>query len=427
MGITQKTHSMCLAALVLALSFTGCKKNEPSKADFVPRYGKDKQGSIYIAGHYTNFEALEAEFDLFKNYYPAVDIHYDPLDNYNRTILPAVMGDEPPDIYFTFTWMLDKDGYRPLFDEAENLAIPDLGLDLDFIQKGSVIKGKESGRVLMIPIIASSYGMLVNENLFKKHGMDIPTDYRSLKDSVAKFKELGYSSPVLGFSDASWGGLFSTMAMPYFCSCISGNDEAIAKLNSLEPEAGVYLKDLLAFIQDFMDTGAVDLEEYSSLKKGNDLIFRFFEGDIPLVFCPADVVSSTKKRERISEPFMANPFKYAFYLIPTDRGRIFLKMTSIDVSVNKNSMNLDMANEFIRFLITPTELNRLAMNKRMLTATEEYSFDDIYKAFDSVDEYINYDDLGLLDNAIVQVKKAVNAVVTGSMSCDEAAGAFGSL
>ena len=62
----------------------------------------------------------------------------------------------------------------------------------------------------------------------------------------------------------------------------------------------------------------------------------------------------------------------------------------------------------------------------MLTATEEYSFDDIYKAFDSVDEYINYDDLGLLDNAIVQVKKAVNAVVTGSMSCDEAAGAFGS-
>lgn len=428
----RRTNASCAAARLFAaavvcacaaLTLAGCRKGKSGQ--FVPRYGKDRQDSVYIAGHYTNFEALEAEFDRFKEYYPSVELRYEGLDNYNASIIPAVRGEDPPDIYFTFIWMLDKPAYRPLFEDAENLAQPQLEFDLDCIQKGSVIQGKESGRVLMLPIVSNSYGMLVNEDLFKKHGLKIPRDYESLKQTIGKLRDLGFSSPVIGEVNGE-SGVFTALAIPYFCSLASGDSGVVEKLNGMGPDAAPYVRDLLDFVGDFLLTGAVDLDACAPLKSGNDIIFRFFEGDIPMVFCVGDVVSSTKKRERISEPFMKAPFSYRFYPIPTDRGRIFLKNSSLELSVNRNSRNLEMANEFMRFLICPSELDNLAQQKRLMTVTTDYLADDIYSAFGEADVSINYDNLGLMDNTMTQMRRAVNAVAKGKLSRDEAVAAFGS-
>ena len=85
-----------------------------------------------------------------------------------------------------------------------------------------------------------------------------------------------------------------------------------------------------------------------------------------------------------------------------------------------------MANEFMRFLICPGELDNLAKQKRLMTVTTDYLADDIYSAFGEADVSINYDDLGLMDNTITQMRRAVNAVAQGKLGKEEAVAAFGS-
>ncbi len=83
-----------------------------------------------------------------------------------------------------------------------------------------------------------------------------------------------------------------------------------------------------------------------------------------MMTCSGDTVSGTKKRESRSEAFIANPFTYTFVPVPlSDDGAIFLDMSNLQFSVNKDSKNLDMANEFMRFLITSSELSEMAQKK----------------------------------------------------------------
>ena len=70
-----------LFALVLLLAFglTACSKKEAVKAQeaevgFKPRLDTTTKCSITVVGHYNNFEALVAEFNLFNQYYPNVEI-----------------------------------------------------------------------------------------------------------------------------------------------------------------------------------------------------------------------------------------------------------------------------------------------------------------------------------------------------------------
>ena len=147
-----------------------------------------------------------------------------------------------------------------------------------------------------------------------------------------------------------------------------------------------------------------------------------------MMFCSGDTVSGTKKRESQSEAFIANPFEYAFVLVPmSDEGTTFLDMPNLQFSVNKDSANLDMANEFMRFLITPQELNEMAQNKGLMSPTKGLSFNSMYAAFGEVPEsrVLSPEVIGLTDDAVIQLRQAVYAVGTGEMTIDEAIDSFG--
>ena len=159
------------------------------------------------------------------------------------------------------------------------------------------------------------------------------------------------------------------------------------------------------------------------------MILRFFEGDVPMMFCSGDTVSGTKKRESQSEAFIANPFEYTFAPVPiSDEGVSFLDMPNLQFSVNKDSANLDMANEFMRFLVTPQELNNMAQNKGLMSPTKDLSFNSMYAAFGEVPEsrVLSPEVIGLTDDAVIQVRKANYGVGTGEMTIDEAIEGFGS-
>ena len=111
----------------------------------------------------------------------------------------------------------------------------------------------------------------------------------------------------------------------------------------------------------------------------------------------------------------------------SDEGANFLDMPNLQFSVNKDSPDLQMANEFMRFLITTQELNEMAQNKGLMSPTKDLSFNRKYAAFGDIPEsrIVSPEEFGLMDDAVKQFRQAVFQVATGVMTIDEAIASFG--
>ena len=407
----------------VSMELVSCNK-QPKESAFVPRLDTKTKCKIEIAGRYQNFEALEAEFDRFNEFYPNVELTYTYLDNYKKSITTALASQNPPDIFTTFPWMLDKTNYNTLLESAENFAdSKSTGIELSAVNQ-KLLFPLADGSIPMVPVLCAASGMLVNEDLFKKEKIQIPTTMPQLIDACQKFKNAGYKSPIL--SDNSEITIMASLIYPYFTKEIMDNADAISKLNRLEPEAGEYMRTSLELVESFRNYGFMDLEECSKIKdRYSAVIMRFFEGEVPMMLASADVVSGTKKREALSESFSKNPFKYSFYSVPVmeNRGAV-LQVPSVEFSVNKNGKNLEMANEFMRFLLRTEELNNLAKIKRLITCSTVYSFDDVYAPLENT-EHLYQLEIGILDNTYSQLRLAAYQVLLGNQTVDEAISCYG--
>ena len=426
----KKTICMLLAVLmIVGLTACGAKKQEATTGKgFRPSLDTSVSCHISVVGNYNNFESLEAEFDRFNEYYPNVELAFTKIDDYNNMIGTVLNGKDAPDIYVNYSWMYGREQYIASIDHAEDLADPALGLDLDSI-RSNIILNTDDGTLPMVPVFSNTYGMLVNNDLFEKEGLSIPTTYQELLAVCDAFREKGYENPMMGFSNKETTSLFTLTAYPFFCGTIAQDEEAVKKLNALDPSAGEYMRPTLQRTVQFVNDGCVDLDACAEIENNYDaVILRFFEGDVPMMICSGDAVSGTKKRENNSEAFSANPFTYTFAPVPmSDEGAYFLDVPNLQFSVNKDSPNLDMTNEFMRFLITSEELNEMARNKGLMSPTRDLSFNSMYAAFGNVPEsrILSPEEFGLIDDAVKQFRQANYGVGTGTMSIDEAIALFG--
>ena len=426
----KKTMCMVLTVLMI-LSLTACgseKQEAPAEEGFQPSLDTSVSCSINVAGGYDNFEALEAEFDRFNEYYPNVEMTFTKVDDYNNMIGTVLNGNDAPDIYVNYSWMYGRDQYASSIDHAVDLADPELGLDLDCI-RSNIILNTEDGTLPMVPVFANTYGMLVNNDLFEKEGLSVPTTYQELVAVCDAFREKGYENPLMGFTNEETTSLFTLTIYPFFCGTVANDEEAVKKLNAMDPSAGEYMRPSLEKLEEFLDDCSVDLDACAEIEDNYEaVILRFFEGDVPMMACSGDTVSGTKKRESRSEAFIANPFTYTFAPVPmSDEGAYFLDMPNLQFSVNKDSENLDMANEFMRFLITSPELNEMAQNKGLMSPTKGLSFNSMYAAFGDVPEsrIMSPEVIGLTDDAVIQLRQAVYGVATGALTIDEAIAGYG--
>ncbi|MDO4804494.1 MAG: ABC transporter substrate-binding protein [Lachnospiraceae bacterium] len=427
----KKMVCMILAVLMILAGLTACgqeKQEAVTEEGFKPSLDTSVKSQIKVAGNYDNFEALETEFDRFNEYYPNVELMFTKVDDYNNMIGTALNGNDAPDIYVNNSWMYGREQYKSSIDHAENLADPALGLDLDCI-RSNIILNTEDGTLPMVPVFSNTYGMLVNKDLFEKEGLSVPTTYQELVEVCNAFREKGYKNPMMGFSNEETTSLFTLTMYPFFCATVADDAEAVKKLNALDASAGEYMRPTLEKMEQFIKDGCVDLDACAEIENNYDaVILRFFEGDVPMMVCSGDAVSGTRKRESRSEAFIANPFAYTFVPIPmSDEGAYFLDMPNLQFSVNKDSRNLDMANEFMRFLITSPELNEMAQNKGLMSPTKDLSFNDMYAAFGDVPEsrVLSPEVFGLTDDAVIQLRQAVYGVGTGAMTIDDAVAAYG--
>ncbi len=416
--------AVILLALAAVLYFAVFRNRQtPPAAGFSAKLDTKTECTLNVVGHYENFEALEAEFNRFSEFYPNVEMNYVYLDDYKNIISTALGSSEAPDIFFTYPSWTDAE-----YEAAENLADPKLGINLGCIRESLVYKDA-AGNVPTVPIYTTTYGMLVNEDIFEKEKITVPKTYQELLSACEALQKAGYASPVMAYNNGS--DMLFPMFYPYFCAQVMGNGEALEKMNAMTPDAAEYMRSTLELADDFMKRGYVDLESCNEIKNNYEaVILRFFEGDVPMMMASGNTVSGTGKRESKSEAFTAHPFRYSFHPVPsTDQGGYFLNIVSIGFAVNKNSANLAMANEFMRFLVSTEELNRMAKAKRMVTPCVDMSLDGVYAAFGQMDSgrIINQSELGLTDTPDTQVRKAGWQVSNGNMTVEEAIEAFGTL
>ena len=422
-----------LAAGILALGAgcgqqsTGPSSSAAKDAGFTPALDTKTACTITVSGSYKNFEALEDEFIRFNKYYPQVKLEYTLMDNYKQNIETALKGDAAPNIYFAYPWMVGRDEYKMAMGSAENLEDPALKIDLSAIRKGSLCRN-EKNECIMLPVFDTTYGILVNEKLFKDNGLEIPTTYKGLLDTCAKFKEKGYKVPLLCYmKDKTLS--FYAIFYPYLCAELSKQTGSVEALNEHKEGCGEYLRSTLELAESFWKEKIIDPADSKDIKDNyNELILRFFEGDIPMMVSNGDTVSGTAKRESQSEKFTKEPFTYSFHPLPTtDKGGYFLITNSLSLAVNKNCKDLDMTNEFMRFLATKEELNNISKIKRLMTVTEDMSLDGIYSAFGKVSEENTLYSIvvGLSDKCVNEFRDAMSVITDKGGTVDDAIKSFG--
>ena len=404
-----------LILIALSIVWLGLASCSTKKAEFTPKYDTTLKYEVNIVGHYENFEAIEDEFVRFNKYYPNAKLTYTYLDNYNKIITTALNSESAPDIFFTFPWMINDSSYSELFNFTEDFSNNPGGIDLSVIREG--LLSKKGNEIPMLPIYVTTYGMMVNEDLFNKENISIPKTYDELVSACQSFKDKNYTNIMMGHTSQ----ILYPMFFPHFCSKIKDNKTAIQELNELKSDAGKYLKDSLELVNDFMSHNFINLDECAKLKNDYDAVIkRFFEGDIPMMLASGQTVSGTEKREKQSEAFSNNPFKYSLRPIPsTNSGGIFLNSVNLCFAVNKKSKNLGMTNEFMRFLINDDQLDNMSKIKRLMTPAKNMSLDNIYSSFSAV-EAIYISNLGLDDAADQKVRTLGSKVAQGKISVEDA-------
>ena len=428
-------NKTCRTLLTISMAgmllLQGCGNQKKAEVPFSPKYDKDTEFSLTVAGSYGNFESLEAEFERFYEYYPNASLKYVTMDDYKNVIPSALASSEAPDIFTTNGSMIGDAKYDSMFESCEVFSDPSCGIDYSCIRE-SLIRTTDSGDVVMLPIFTTSYGMLVNMDIFEKEGVKVPTNFKELVEVCTKLKEAGYESPVMGADKFSGPGLFNCFVYPMYAYNVLKNSDKVDALNNFEPSTGELMRPALERLYEFVNSDCIDVAKCQEeiTDDYDSVIMRFFEGDVPMMLATGDVVSGTAKRESKSDAFSANPFKYRFFTAPAgDDGGYFINSISICFSVNKNSKNLDMANEFMRFLISKKELGNMAGLKRLITPVDDFSADELYSAIADIpaDRCFSDKETGLMDPAVRQFRAAIYAVGNGNMTVDEAVAAYGNI
>ena len=413
--------------ILLALSISGCNSSN-NEEPFTPKLDKETKCVISVKGHYDNFEALDEQIIKFNSYYPKVEVRYDKVDNYTKdtTLNNLFAGDDAPDIYFVSTGWENDSRYTMLFDHAEDLSNANLGIDTTVIRDALIYKDK-NGKIPMLPIFTNTYGMIVNEDLLAKHHLSIPKTYNQLISVCDSLVKLGYTSPVMSYKASLYSLYF-----PYFLSTINNNKTAIDALNSLKASAGSYIRDALEKTNDFMSHKFIDKDKCTSeIEKDNtdSICYRFYKGDVPFIFTEVNRLSGSNKRESKSEEYLANPFKYSFQPVPSsDNSGYYFNTISLSFAVNKDSKNLEMTNEFMRFLIRSQSLNEMSSNKRQISPSKVLGDDKLFNSFKDVlksNRVLYNSTVGLSNEADTQVRKTFDAFLNGA-SIDIAIASYGS-
>ena len=147
---------------------------------FVPQLDTEAAVNLEVSGFFGNFEALDQIINAFNEYYPNVTVSYEQnngakLVEYmkNNPSVDIVMVDDPNLRYSDWTEYYVLDQLADL--SAENV-------DVSALQEDLLPYCTYEGKLACIPIGLNLSGMVVNETLLRKEGLEVPTTWQEFLD-----------------------------------------------------------------------------------------------------------------------------------------------------------------------------------------------------------------------------------------------------
>lgn len=362
--------ALCAALLLTA---TGCGQEQEAAA-FEPKLDTEQKVVLNTSGFFGNFEALDQVIADFNQYYPNVEFNYEQngIDNFESYI------NANPNVDIMMT---SEEIFEKLGDTVDSICA-DLSkedIDLSNIDEKMLSRGYHNGKLTRIPMGQSTYGLVVNVSLLEKEGLEVPTNYEELTETLKTLKEKGYT-PIQGPESKVYAELTHNMVF----DTILSDKELCSSLAQGNGDESAAEKIAPAFerITDMVSGGFIDASVNETYPDDNydQAILNFFEGDVPFWVCNTEKVSGMKKRESKSEAFQKDPFEYTFIYAPLgEKGVYAYSEPWFGFSVNKNAENYDYAVEFIRFLAQKNELDAMAAIKGVPSVTVGGSEQEIYK------------------------------------------------
>lgn len=361
-----KFVSMLCVMTVAATGMCGCgsdPKSAEEESAFTPSLDTDKDVELGIAGFMANFEALDQVINDFNEYYPNVTISYE--QNSQDGLAEYLNNTDNNDIFMTSeTSVRAKDQTNLyVYDWCEDLSQQDYHINTSSIDPELMKACTVDGKLVRIPITKLMCGIVVNEDLLKENGLEIPQTYDEFLDACKVLKDNGYT-PI----QASKYHAYSDLMLPMGMATIGNDKDLNAKAKSGDTSYAEGLRPVFERLKTLMDDGYLDYSVNETYPDDNydQAILKFFEGDVPFWVATTESFSGMKKRESKSEAFTAKPFSYKFIDAPMgDDGVYAYSEPWYGFSLNKESKNKDYAAEFLRFFARTEELNKIADVKGM--------------------------------------------------------------
>lgn len=373
----QRTAAAALAA-VLLLTTVGCGKKADSKAGFQPRLDTKASVQLNTIGFFGNFEALDQVSNDFNQFYPNVTISYQQVGGDKQE---AYLEANPNvDLLMTSTHQLNVAGsFLP--ERCVDLGKADV--NLDDIDPEMLKLYNVDGRQTSIPMSQNLYGLIVNEDLLTENGLSLPTTAEEFLNCLKVLKANGYT-PIQGPTSKIYAELTRNAAFCALCS----DEKMLADAKNGSAEAVEALRPIFEFLDTILAEGYTDPEINASYPDDNydGAILRFFEGEVPFWVCNTEKVSGMKKRESKSEAFQQEPFSYTYIFAPmgSDTGYVFQEPW-FGFAANEAGTNKEYALEFLRFLATREEINKMATIKGVPSAAKEPSSIEVYRDISSAE------------------------------------------
>lgn len=362
---------LAATASILVLAAPGCAKKNSQK-EFTPRLDTGNKVVLDVMGFFNNFEAFDQVTNDFNVYYPNVTFNYEQVGADNLT---EYLDSNPGvDIFMTSDAVVMTQGNnlaRKCVDLSQE------NIDLSAIDERMINADCYENRLVAIPMSQNLYGVVVNVSLLEKEGLSVPQTYSGFLAALKTLKDKGYV-PIQGPSSKVYSEL--TIGMMY--NIIGNDDELYNALMAGDSSVEDKIAPVFDAIDTIIENGYTDADVNDAYPNDNydGAIMKFFEGEVPFWVCNTEKVSGMKKRETKSETYKAAPFEYTYIFAPMgENGAYVYREPWYGFSVSENSDAREYAVEFIRFLATKDEINKIADVKGVPSVAVERTDIEIYK------------------------------------------------
>lgn len=405
----KKVTAFFVSALVAvsALSLTACgeqsQQGQTKETEFTPRLDTNTTTTLDIAGFMGNFEALDYVINGFNEIYRNVTIFYDENSTY---MLPDYLeNNKNVDIFMTADENFQRPGYQG-YDVADQCLDLSKDIDLSAVRSEVLSFGQKDGKQVQLPMAMNAFGVVVNKTLLEQEGLSVPKNYEEFLSTLEVLKEKGYT-PLQGSDQHLYGELLLNEMM----NILHDDPQVLADLMAGKESAADALLPSFQKLDTIVEKGYTDYKLNQTYPADNydGSIMAFFEGDMPFYVCSAECVSGMKKRESKSEAYTANPFEYEFLYTPDGTtGTYGYSEPWYGFSIYKDSDDIEVAEEFLRYMAQESNLNAMADIKGLPSVTNSGT-DERYTAMKAQEIQENFSNDGSVPEVVSTVLKQVAA------------------